>query len=71
MEPSNDVKPVKTGGGATTDLQLRPPPEVIYMNLSHDGRYIQYNFAGNILEVTAKYKPLIMLLGRGACGIVW
>ncbi|KAG2258679.1 hypothetical protein Bca52824_077973 [Brassica carinata] len=40
------------------------------MNISHDGRYIQYNFSGNIFEVTAKYKPLIMLLGRGGGGIV-
>ncbi|KAL0714795.1 hypothetical protein Bca4012_021774 [Brassica carinata] len=70
MEPSNNAEPVKTDGGATTDLQPHPPPENIYMNLSHDGRYIQYNFDSNIFEVTAKYKPLIMLLGRGACGIV-
>ncbi|KAJ0246628.1 Mitogen-activated protein kinase 10 [Hirschfeldia incana] len=67
MEPSNEVK---TDGGATTGLQRHLPPENIYMNLSPDGRYIQYNFDGNIFEVTAKYKPLIRRVGRGACGIV-
>ncbi|KAG2258680.1 hypothetical protein Bca52824_077974 [Brassica carinata] len=71
MKPPNDAEPVETDGGATTDLQPHPPPENICMNISHDGRYIQYNFSGNIFEVTAKYKPLIMLLGRGGGGIVW
>ncbi|CAF2113015.1 unnamed protein product [Brassica napus] len=70
MEPPNDAEPVENDGGATTDLQQHPPPENICMNISHDGRYIQYNFSGNIFEVTAKYKPLIMLLGRGGGGIV-
>ncbi|WZZ82273.1 hypothetical protein YC2023_102845 [Brassica napus] len=70
MKPPNDAEPVETDGGATTDLQPHPPPENICMNISHDGRYIQYNFSGNIFEVTAKYKPLIMLLGRGGGGIV-
>ncbi|KAF2618898.1 hypothetical protein F2Q68_00041799 [Brassica cretica] len=69
MEPPKDAEPVKTDGGATTDLQPHPSPHNIYMNLSHNGRYIQYNFSGNIFEVTAKYNPLIML-GRGPLGIV-
>ncbi|CAN7062155.1 hypothetical protein Bca4012_095698 [Brassica carinata] len=71
MEPPNDAEPGKTDAGATTDLQPHPPPQNSYMNLSHDGRYRQYNLSGTIFEVTAKYKPLIMLLGRGAWGIVW
>ncbi|KAF3493373.1 hypothetical protein DY000_02056652 [Brassica cretica] len=71
MEPPNDAEPGKTDAGATTDLQPHPPPQNSYMNLSHDGRYIQYNLSGTIFEVTAKYKPLFMLLGSGASGIVW
>lgn len=39
--------------------------------LSHGGRFIQYNIFGNIFEVTAKYKPPIMPIGKGAYGIVW
>ena len=39
--------------------------------LSHVGRFIQYNIFGNIFEVTAKYKPPIMPIGKGAYGIVW
>ncbi|GAB4825859.1 Mitogen-activated protein kinase ntf4 [Ancistrocladus abbreviatus] len=38
--------------------------------LSHGGRFIQYNIFGNIFEVTAKYKPPIMPIGKGAYGIV-
>ncbi|CAF2048662.1 mitogen-activated protein kinase homolog MMK1-like [Brassica napus] len=71
MEPPNDAEPGKTDAGATTDLQPHPPPQNSYMNPSHGGRYIQYNLSGTIFEVTAKYKPLIMLLGKGASGIVW
>lgn len=39
--------------------------------LSHGGIFIQYNIFGNIFEVTAKYKPPIMPIGKGAYGIVW
>ncbi|KAF8051395.1 hypothetical protein N665_1735s0014 [Sinapis alba] len=39
-------------------------------NLSHDGKYVQYNISGNIFQVLAKYKPPIMVLGRGAYGII-
>ena len=38
---------------------------------SHGGRFIQYNIFGNVFEVTAKYKPPIMPIGKGAYGIVW
>ncbi|XP_058101072.1 mitogen-activated protein kinase homolog D5 isoform X2 [Magnolia sinica] len=37
---------------------------------SHGGRFVQYNIFGNIFEVTAKYKPPIMPIGKGAYGIV-
>ncbi|GFY82839.1 MAP kinase 6 [Actinidia rufa] len=54
-----------------------PPPqplaagiESIPATLSHGGRFIQYNIFGNIFEVTAKYKPPIMPIGKGAYGIV-
>lgn len=38
---------------------------------SHGGQFIQYNIFGNLFEVTAKYRPPIMPIGRGAYGIVW
>ncbi|KAH9782963.1 mitogen-activated protein kinase 1 [Citrus sinensis] len=44
--------------------------ESIPATLSHGGRFIQYNIFGNIFEVTAKYKPPIMPIGKGAYGIV-
>lgn len=52
-----------------------PPPqpagiEHIQAAFSHGGRFIQYNIFGNIFEVTSKYKPPIMPIGKGAYGIV-
>ncbi|XVE80851.1 hypothetical protein DITRI_Ditri15bG0014000 [Diplodiscus trichospermus] len=38
--------------------------------LSHGSCFIQYNIFGNIFEVTAKYKPPIMPIGKGTYGIV-
>ncbi|ESQ44109.1 hypothetical protein EUTSA_v10006460mg [Eutrema salsugineum] len=75
MEPANDAETVKSHDGDTTDELPYPSPEMleaehIPANPSHDGRYIQYNIFGSIFEVTAKYKPPIMLIGRGAYGIV-
>lgn len=37
---------------------------------THGGQFIQYNIFGNMFEVTAKYRPPIMPIGRGAYGIV-
>ncbi|KAH9331550.1 hypothetical protein KI387_003658 [Taxus chinensis] len=37
---------------------------------SHDGRFMQYNIFGNIFEVTAKYRPPLLPIGKGAYGIV-
>ena len=56
--------------------QQQPPQiiagvENIPATLSHSGRFIQYNIFGNIFEVTAKHKPPIMPIGKGAYGIVW
>ena len=72
------------GGGAaaqpadTVMSEAAAPPqqaaggiENIPATLSHGGRFIQYNIFGNIFEVTAKYKPPIMPIGKGAYGIVW
>lgn len=39
-------------------------------SFSHGGQFIQYNIFGNLFEVTAKYRPPIMPIGRGAYGIV-
>lgn len=80
MEPRpNDAETVETHSGATSDVQLLLTPEMLAAenvpeNLSHeadDENYVQYNISGNIFEVLAKYKPPIMILGRGAYGIVW
>lgn len=60
-----------------SDAAAAPPPQPqagidnIPATLSHGGRFIQYNIFGNIFEVTAKYKPPIMPIGKGAYGIVW
>ena len=51
--------------------QMATGMENIPTTLSHGGRFIQYNIFGNIFEVTAKYKPPIMPIGKGAYGIVW
>ncbi|GJW16129.1 hypothetical protein Tco_0020262 [Tanacetum coccineum] len=52
----------------------QPPPlttgDTIPATLSHGGRFIQYNIFGNIFQVTTKYKPPIMPIGKGAYGIV-
>ncbi|XP_068644140.1 mitogen-activated protein kinase 3 [Aristolochia californica] len=37
---------------------------------THGGRFLQYNIFGNLFEITAKYRPPIMPIGRGAYGIV-
>ncbi|XP_021889758.1 mitogen-activated protein kinase 3 [Carica papaya] len=37
---------------------------------THGGQYIQYNIFGNLFEITSKYRPPIMPIGRGAYGIV-
>ncbi|KAL1543889.1 Mitogen-activated protein kinase mmk1 [Salvia divinorum] len=50
--------------------QPQPPMDHIPSAFSHGGRFIQYNIFGNIFEVTAKYKPPIMPIGKGAYGIV-
>ncbi|KAE8694920.1 Mitogen-activated protein kinase-like protein MMK1 [Hibiscus syriacus] len=38
---------------------------------SHGVRFIQYNMLGNIFEVTAKCKPPIIPISKGAYGTVW
>ncbi|XP_044499139.1 mitogen-activated protein kinase homolog D5-like [Mangifera indica] len=57
---------------APSDPQQPPAAgiENIPPTLSHGGRFIQYNIFGNIFEVTAKYRPHIMPIGKGAYGIV-
>ena len=39
--------------------------------VTHGGRFLQYNIFGNLFEITSKYQPPIMPIGRGAYGIVW
>lgn len=38
---------------------------------THGGKYIKYNIFENSFEITAKYRPPVMPIGRGAYGIVW
>lgn len=38
--------------------------------LTHGGRFLQYNIFGNFFEISVKYRPPIMPIGRGAYGIV-
>jgi mitogen-activated protein kinase 6 len=64
------------GGGQPPPAQQQPAAgagmmENIQATLSHGGRFIQYNIFGNVFEVTAKYKPPILPIGKGAYGIVW
>ncbi|KAL1818942.1 hypothetical protein DCAR_0415173 [Daucus carota subsp. sativus] len=49
------------GDGQYTDFPATP---------THGGQFIQYNIFGNLFEVTAKYRPPITPIGRGAYGIV-
>jgi mitogen-activated protein kinase 1/3 len=39
--------------------------------MTHGGRFLLYNIFGNQFEITSKYQPPIMPIGRGAYGIVW
>lgn len=50
------------GDGQYTDFPAVP---------THGGQFVQYNIFGNLFEVTNKYRPPIMPIGRGAYGIVW
>ncbi|KAI7745944.1 hypothetical protein M8C21_019348 [Ambrosia artemisiifolia] len=72
MDPSHHPSDTEMSDAAAAPP---PPPPVtgvenIPATLSHGGRFIQYNIFGNIFEVTAKYKPPIMPIGKGAYGIV-
>lgn len=74
MSEAASVPPPQHDPAAHQQHQHQPPSmgmENIPATLSHGGRFIQYNIFGNIFEVTAKYKPPIMPIGKGAYGIVW
>ncbi|XP_042404440.1 mitogen-activated protein kinase 1-like [Zingiber officinale] len=68
-QPANSKMAEEVGGPAPV-----PPPgqglQGIKATLSQGGRFIQYNIFENIFEVTAKYKPPIIPIGKGAYGIV-
>jgi len=72
-QPAADTEMTEAPGGfpAAAPSPQMPGIENIPATLSHGGRFIQYNIFGNIFEVTAKYKPPIMPIGKGAYGIVW
>ncbi|XP_039070957.1 mitogen-activated protein kinase homolog MMK1-like [Hibiscus syriacus] len=75
MEGGGPPQPANTEMVEQPDPQ-QPPPQLAFelenipATLSHDGRFVRYNIFGNIFEVTAKYKPPIMPIGKGAYGIV-
>ncbi|XP_074587000.1 mitogen-activated protein kinase 2-like [Curcuma longa] len=64
MEAGAQLPPQPASGPAPQGL------DNIQVTLSHGGLFIQYNIFGNIFEVTSKYKPPIMPIGKGAYGIV-
>lgn len=75
-QPAADTEMTEAPGGVSAAAPSQPSPQMpgienIPATLSHGGRFIQYNIFGNIFEVTAKYKPPIMPIGKGAYGIVW
>lgn len=71
MDVSGHPSDAVMSDAALTPDQPAAGGEIIPAMLSHGGRFIQYNIFGNIFEVTAKYKPPIMPIGKGAYGIVW
>lgn len=75
-QPAADTEMTEATGGVSAAATSHPSSQMpgienIPATLSHGGRFIQYNIFGNIFEVTAKYKPPIMPIGKGAYGIVW
>ncbi|XP_019056765.1 PREDICTED: mitogen-activated protein kinase 6-like isoform X2 [Tarenaya hassleriana] len=69
-QPADTDMTEAVGGSVPSAAAQMPGIENIPAILSHGGRFIQYNIFGNIFEVTAKYKPPIMPIGKGAYGIV-
>lgn len=64
----------KPSDASDTSTESPPSQSVenhdIQATLSDDGFFVQYNICGVVVEVTAKYTPPILPLGRGAYGIV-
>jgi mitogen-activated protein kinase 3 len=48
-----------------------PPVAEFQPTVTHGGRFLRYNIFGNLFEITRKYQPPVMPIGRGAYGIVW
>ncbi|KAF9597883.1 hypothetical protein IFM89_022095 [Coptis chinensis] len=60
-----------TADASMTDVpQGQIPASDFPVVQTHSGRFIQYNIFGNLFEITTKYRPPIMPIGRGAYGIV-
>ncbi|RLN11987.1 ABA stimulation MAP kinase [Panicum miliaceum] len=74
--PDTEMTDAGAGGGGGGQPPQQPAGgaggmmDNIQATLSHGGRFIQYNIFGNVFEVTAKYKPPILPIGKGAYGIV-
>ncbi|CAN8255012.1 unnamed protein product [Cochlearia groenlandica] len=52
---------MNTSGGQYTDFPTMQ---------THDGKFISYDIFGSLFEITSKYLPPIIPIGRGAYGIV-
>lgn len=62
-----EVAQYQSGGGGAGGGGGHPEFPAV---ATHGGQFIQYNIFGNLFEVTNKYRPPIMPIGRGAYGIV-
>lgn len=69
----HDTEMLESTGSSAAPLisQVAAGIENIPATLSHGGRFIQFSILGNVFEVTSKYKPPIMPIGKGGYGIVW
>ncbi|KAJ4904199.1 Mitogen-activated protein kinase 6 [Raphanus sativus] len=68
----HDTEMLESTGSSAAPLisQVAAGIENIPATLSHGGRFIQFSILGNVFEVTSKYKPPIMPIGKGGYGIV-
>ncbi|OVA09930.1 Protein kinase domain [Macleaya cordata] len=60
----------KSASATTTTIDSSSMADDFPFTLTHGGQFVEYNVFGNLFEITAKYRPPIMPIGRGAYGIV-
>ncbi|KAE8673900.1 Mitogen-activated protein kinase 6 [Hibiscus syriacus] len=75
MEGGGAPQPADTEVSEAAPPQEQPKPPHMPVGIeisatpSHGGRFIQYSMLASIFEITAKYKPPIIPIGKGAYGI--